>query len=340
MPATRYPPTSRGREKHVIALLVVADALPLEVVIAQQLFGAPDGTVGAITGNIESPYEVVLCGEQPRYSLRFGTDFGELSPLEVMLTADTVIVPGVENPLATRSEVLLDALRQAHQAGVRMVSFCGGAFLLGYAGILDRRRATTHWIFNNEFRTAFPHVRLEVDRLYVDDGPVHTSGGGFATTDLSLHLIALDRGQAVANDAGRMVVSAPQRPGGQAQFIKDSIRVDDQPAIGSLLWWVRDNVDQPLTLADLADHEHISQRTLIRKFRQATGMSVLDWINRERVSQAKVLVETTDFPLTEIAAMVGFGSAETLRRNFEKITGITAGDYRTTFRATAHSVAS
>lgn len=132
-----------------------------------------------------------------------------------------------------------------------------------------------------------------------------------------------------------MVVSAPQRPGGQAQFIKDSIRVDDQPAIGSLLWWVRDNVDQPLTLADLADHEHISQRTLIRKFRQATGMSVLDWINRERVSQAKVLVETTDFPLTEIAAMVGFGSAETLRRNFEKITGITAGDYRTTFKATA-----
>lgn len=198
MPAAMNPPTSRGRQKHVIALLVVADALPLEVVIAQQLFGAPDGTVGAITGTIDSPYEVILCGEQSRYSLRFGTDFGELSPLEVMLTADTVIIPGVENPLATRSEVLLDALRQAHQAGVRMVSFCGGAFLLGYAGILDRRRATTHWIFNNEFRTAFPHVRLEVDRLYVDDGPVHTSGGGFATTDLSLHLIALDRGQAVA----------------------------------------------------------------------------------------------------------------------------------------------
>lgn len=339
MQAAKYPLTSRGRTKHVIALLVVPDALPLEVVIAQQLFGAPDSTVKTITANTESPYQVILCGEQPRHLLRFGTDFGELAPLEVMLTADTVIIPGVEDPVATRSEALLGTMRRAHEAGVRMVSFCGGAFLLGYAGILDRRRATTHWIFNNEFRAAFPHVRLEIDRLYVDDGSVHTSGGGFATTDLSLHLIALDRGQAFANDAGRMVVSAPQRPGGQAQFIKESIRVDDQPAIGSLLWWVRENIDQPLTLADLASHEHISQRTLIRKFRQSTGMSVLDWINRERVSRAKVLVETTDFPLAEIAAMVGFGSTETLRRNFEKITGITAGDYRTTFRAAAQPAA-
>lgn len=256
---------------------------------------------------------------------------GELAPLDTLGEVDTVIVPGISEPLARRSDVLIESLRAASRSGSRMVSFCGGAFLLAQAGILDGRTATTHWLLAPEFRSAFPHVRLAVDRLYVDDPPVHTSGGIFAATDLALHLVALDRGQAVANDVARILVSAPHRPGGQSQFVKDSLRADGTSSMESLLAWLRQNVGEPLTLADLARREHMSERSLVRKFRAATGTSVFDWIARERVDQAKVLLETSDFAVSQVAAMVGFGSAETLRRNFEKAVGTTAGAYRRTF---------
>lgn len=331
----KNPVTSRGRDKHVIAVLVVADTIALEVVVAQQIFGPPIPSVAAITGDSESPYEVVLCGEERRHVLRPGLDVGELSSLQVMASADTVIVPGVEDPLAKRNEAVLCALRQGFEAGARVVSFCGGAFLLGFAGILDSKRATTHWILEPEFRAAFPRVRLEVDRLFVDDDTVHTSGGIFAATDLSLHLVALDRGQSYANDTGRILVSAPQRPGGQAQFVKASLRLDDQLPMGSFLSWLREHLGEPLTLAGLAREQHVSERTLGRRFQQATGMSVFDWLIQERVSQAKVLLEVTDFRVAEVAAMAGFGSAESLRRNFEKVVGTTAGRYREAFRSAA-----
>jgi AraC family transcriptional regulator, transcriptional activator FtrA len=332
MRPAKYPSTSHGRDKHVIALLVVPDAVAFEVAVAQQIFGQRMPSLAAVTGDADTPYQVVLCGEEPRFHLPSGADLGELAPLETMRTADTVMVPGVEQPLAARSEALLTSLRSAHARGARMVSFCGGAFILGLAGVLDGRRATTHWVLSAEFRSAFPLTRLEVESLYVDDGPVHTSGGMFSTIDLALHLLALDLGHAYANDFGRILVSPPHRPGGQAQFIKDSIRVDEEPPIGSLLRWLRDHIHEPLTLAQLAAHEHISERSLVRKFREDTGMSVFDWITRERINQAKALLETTDYRVAEVAAMVGFGSSESLRRNFEKIAGTTATAYRSAFR--------
>lgn len=339
MRASRNPSTSRGRDKHVIAVLVVPDTVALEVAVAQQIFGPPMPTLAAVTGDAESPYEIILCGEQRRHVLPTGTDVGELAPLDALRDADTVIVPGIQEPLATRSDALLDALRGAYRGGARMVSFCGGAFLLGYAGILDSRRATTHWLLAKEFREAFPIVRLNVDHLYIDDGPVHTSGGIFAATDLALHIVAMDRGQHYANDTGRILVSAPYRPGGQAQFVKESIRTDGESAIDGFLRWLREHIAEPLTLAQLAAHEHVSERSLVRNFRQATGMSVFDWITQERVNQAKVLLEATEFRIAEIAAMVGFGTSETLRRHFEKLVGTTAGRYRDTFREDGAAIA-
>ncbi|MGH3643601.1 MAG: GlxA family transcriptional regulator [Mycobacterium sp.] len=333
MPTVKGPPTSRGRAKHVIGVVVVPDSVPLEILVAQAVFGPPVRPIADIMGVVEdSPYEVVLCGEERRYVLPGGVDVGELAPLDTLRDVDTVIVPGLSEPLLPRSEALLGSLSAARGSGARMVSFCGGAFVLAQAGILDGRTATTHWMLAPEFRTSFPRVRLHVDRLYVDDPPVHTSGGIFAVTDLALHLVALDRGQAVANDISRILVSAPHRPGGQSQFIKDSMRADDASSIESLLGWLRDNVHEPLTLAELARHEHMSERSLVRKFRAATGMSVFDWIAKERVSRAKVLLETSDFAISEVATMVGFGSTETLRRNFEKAVGTTAGAYRRTFK--------
>lgn len=329
------PVTSRGRDKHVIALVVLPDTVALEVAVAQQIFGRRIPALAAATGDGESPYDLVLVGEQDRHVLPSGVDPGPLRPLDVLRTADTVLVPGLEEPLAERSPALLTALRAAADAGARMVSFCGGAFVLGQAGLLDGRTATTHWLLAQEFRASFPLARLAAENLWVDDGPVHTSGGIFSATDLALHLLALDLGQAYANDMSRVLVSAPHRPGGQAQFVKSTIRVEEDTGIEPLLAWIREHLAEPLTLASLARHAHLSERSLVRRFRAETGMSVFDWITTERVDQAKALLESTDFPVAQVAAMVGLGSSETLRRHFARVVGTTASGYRTTFRATA-----
>lgn len=332
MRPTKQPPTSRGRDKHVIALLVLPDTVALEVAVAQQVFGRRMPTLAAVTGDVETPYEVVLVGEEPRHVLPSGVDPGPLAPLDTMLTADTVMVPGLEEPLAARSPHLLATVRSARDAGARMVSFCGGAFVLGRAGVLDGRTATTHWLLAQEFREAFPRARLAAEHLWVDDREVHTSGGILSATDLALHLLALDLGHAYANDFGRVLVSAPHRAGGQSQFVKDALRVDDATPIDPLLRWVRENVGEPHTLASLARRAHLSERHLVRLFRAETGMSVFDWITAERVDRAKVLLETTDFPVAQIAAMVGLGSSESLRRHFARVVGTTASAYRATFR--------
>jgi AraC family transcriptional regulator, transcriptional activator FtrA len=326
------PKTSHGRSRHRIAVLVVPDTVALEVAIAQQVFGERMYNFAKITGDVETPYEVLLCSEQERLTLPSGIDLGVLAPLSELPNADTVLIPGIEDPFAVRSEAVLSALREASAGGARMVSFCGGAFILGQAGVLDRRRATTHWILSPEFRELFPLVTLEADQLFIEDGNVFTSGGIFAATDLALHVMGSDLGYAYSNDFSRLLVSAPLRPGGQAQFVKESIRIDREQPFRELTEWIRERLEEPLTLGDLAAHEHMSERNLARRFQAQTGMSPFEWITNERVNRAKVLVESTDLPISQIALSVGMGSAESLRRNFSRIVGTSAAAYRRTFR--------
>ncbi|HEY4267611.1 MAG TPA: helix-turn-helix domain-containing protein [Galbitalea sp.] len=327
------PRTSRGRDRHRIAVLVVPDTVALEVAIAQQVFGPRIYNFAKITGDRETPYEVLLCGEAERITLPSGIDLGPLAPLSELRTADTVLIPGIEEPFAERSEELLGALRDAQAAGARMVSFCGGAFILGKAGVLDRRRVTTHWVLSPEFRQMFPLATLEADQLFIEDENVLTSGGIFAATDLALHIMGSDLGYAYSNDFSRLLVSAPIRPGGQAQFVKESIRVDREQPFRELTDWIREHLDEALTMADLAAREHMSERNLARRFQAQTGMSPFEWITNERINRAKVLVESTDLPIGQIAATVGMGSAESLRRNFSRVVGTSAAAYRRTFRA-------
>jgi transcriptional regulator GlxA family with amidase domain len=327
------PKTTRGRDRHRIAVLVVPDTVALEVAIAQQVFGQRMYNFAKITGDRDTPYEVLLCGEQVRLTLPSGIDLGELAPLSELRNADTVLIPGIEDPFAERSDALLGALRDASDAGARMVSFCGGAFILGKAGLLDRRRVTTHWILSPEFRQMFPLAMLEADQLFIEDDNLFTSGGIFAATDLALHVMGSDLGYAYSNDFSRLLVTAPIRPGGQAQFIKESIRIDREQPFRELAEWIREHLDEPLTLGDLAAHEHMSERNLARRFQAQTGMSPFEWITNERINRAKILVESTDLPISQIASTVGMGSAESLRRNFSRIVGTSAAAYRRTFRA-------
>lgn len=333
MQPVRMPSTSHGRERHRIAVLVVPDTVALEVTIAQQVFGPRIYNFAKITGDRDTPYEVLLCGEAERLVLPSGVDLGPLAPLDALRDADTVLVPGIEDPFAERSPELLQALRDAQAAGARMVSFCGGAFILGKAGVLDRRRVTTHWILGPEFRQMFPLATLEAEQLFIEDGDVFTSGGIFSATDLALHLLALDLGYSYSNDFSRLLVSAPVRPGGQSQFAKDSMRIDREQPFRELTDWIREHLDEPLTMTDLAGHQHMSERNLARRFQAQTGMSPFEWITGERIARAKVLVESTDLPIGQIASMVGMGSAESLRRHFSRAVGTSAAAYRRTFRA-------
>lgn len=184
-----------------------------------------------------------------------------------------------------------------------------------------------------------PSVLITGANRGIGRSPVHTSGGIMAAADLALHLLALDRGQAVANDMARILVSAPQRDGGQAQFVEDTLRGDGRSPIDGLLLWIRDNLHEPISLEALASQAHLSERSLMRAFRNNTGMTALQWITRERVNRAKVLLEINDFAVDEVAVMVGSGSRETLRRNFERAVGTTAGAYRRTFRLGPESTA-
>ncbi|MEV6605381.1 helix-turn-helix domain-containing protein [Kutzneria sp. NPDC051319] len=327
MHPVKSPPVSRGRDRHVIAVPVLPDSVTLEVAVVQQVFGRrPFPGADDLTGR----YQVVLCGERRRQPLPGGVDLGDLAPMATVLSADTVFVPGVENPFAPRSRTLLALLRAAFHGGARMVGLCGGTFLLGRAGVLDGRRATTHWLYSAAFREEFPSTRLEIDRIFVDDGAVHTCGGALSTADIALHLLSLDIGDAYANAIGRLLVVAPNRSGEQ-------LSRDHGQLMPDFLSWLREHVHQPLTLNQLAAQAHVSERSLVRKFRQATGTSIVDWVGRERTERAKTLLETTDHLVTDIAVMTGFGSAESLRRNFAKHVGVSARSYRAKFRPTRKS---
>lgn len=333
MQPVRFPPTSHGRDRHRIAVLVVPDTVALEVTIAQQVFGPRIYNFAKITGDLDTPYEVLLCGESDHFVLPSGVDLGTLASLDALRTADTVLVPGIEEPFQERSPELLQALRDAQDSGARMVSFCGGAFILGQAGVLDGKRVTTHWILSPEFREMFPLARLEAEQLFIEDGRVLTSGGIFSATDLALHLLAIDLGYAYSNDFSRLLVSAPVRPGGQSQFVKESLRIDREQPFRELTEWIRGRLGEPLSLASIAAREHMSERSLDRRFRAQTGMSPFEWITGERIARAKMLVESTDLPIGQIAAMVGLGSPESLRRHFTRAVGASAASYRRTFRA-------
>jgi transcriptional regulator GlxA family with amidase domain len=310
IPEPARPTLSHGRFRHVIAVLVPGDAIALDVDVVRQIFGprtTPDSDVAAL-------YEVVLCGEQ-----------SELAPLGTMVTADTVIVPGVENPLAQRSVAVIDALRAAYAAGARMVAFGAGAFLLGYAGVLDRRRATTHWQHAAEFRAQFPSTQLDTELTHVDDDRVHTGSGVLSGVDLALHLLSLDVGRGRAEAVGRAVIATPRRA-------DIGSRRNGEELMAAVMGWLRDHLHEPLSLPHVAEELYISERSLVRKFRAATGDTIFEWVNRERVDRARLLLETTDRPIADIAVAVGFGSPETLRRNFQRHVGTTARSYRHKFR--------
>ena len=208
-------------------------------------------------------------------------------------------------------------------------------FVLAATGLLDGRRATTHWKYVDKLRCAFPLIQLQPDVLYVDDGDILTSAGSAAGIDLCLHIIRNDFGTLVANKVARRLVVSPHREGGQAQFIDKPIGDLTSPWLAHLLEWVQFRLHNSITVDQLASQAHMSKRTLSRRFAETTGSSPLDWITSLRVRRAKDLLEATTLSVEEVADRCGFGSAPTLRHHFRTRVKLTPNSYRARFQRSA-----
>ncbi|WP_327296491.1 MULTISPECIES: helix-turn-helix domain-containing protein [unclassified Streptomyces] len=307
-----------------VALAITDGMLHFELSMACEVFGAAPAVVPGPW------YNLVLCGPGPVRAGRFGLepDHG----LDRLPQADTVIVPGWADVDEDPPDDLVEAVRAAHRAGARVASLCTGAFVLAAAGLLDGRRATTHWAHTGTLAARYPQVKVDPDVLYVDNGSVLTSAGKAAAMDLCLHLVRLDHGSSMANVVARGLVVPPHRDGGQAQFAPTPVPDRDNHPLAELFPWVIERLDHPLTVEDLARHARMSSRQLGRHFRAATGTSPLQWLLTQRIRHAQELLETTDDSVETIAAATGMGTATTLRRNFHRTVGVPPNTYRRTFR--------
>ncbi|WP_406693183.1 helix-turn-helix domain-containing protein [Saccharopolyspora sp. ID03-671] len=321
-----------------VAVLVRDGVMPMELGLVHQLFGCARSSSG------DPLYEVVTCAVVPGV-IRTDADFPihvERGP-EALDDARTVLLPASHEPDETETEGRLPADLAAALAripdGARIASICTGAFVLAAAGMLDGRRATTHWKSCEHFRRLFPQVELVPDVLYTDDGDVLTSAGEASGIDLCLHLIRRDHGAAVANDVARTTVVPPHREGGQAQYIRRPV---PEPAVSTTARaraWALEHLDRPIALRELAAQDALSVRTFTRRFREEVGISPLQWITGQRVELARRLLEETDLPVERIASDSGFGTAASLRQHLQTELGVSPSGYRATFRGAPRSEA-
>ncbi|MEU4633136.1 transcriptional regulator FtrA [Micromonospora chalcea] len=278
-------------------------------------------------------YELTVCAETPGAVRLVGgatlhTDHG----LDVFAGAGTLIVPGVADVYADPSPRLTAALRAAHRRGARIVSICSGAFALAGAGLLDGRRATTHWRYADLLARRHPAVRVDPDVLYVDDGDVLTGAGSAAGLDLCVHLVRRDHGPTIANAVARRLVVPPHRDGGQAQFVEAPVPADPgDDRLAASMSWALANLTAEITVARLARQAHMSPRTYLRHFARATGTTPIRWLIDRRVQASLPLLETTSAPIEEVAATVGFETAVTFRHHFAAAMRTSPSAYRRAF---------
>lgn len=280
------------------------------------------------------PFDLRVCAAEPApLRTRAGFDIATRHGLKSLDWADTVIVPSWRDGEERPPEALLKALRRAHERGAHIVGLCLGAYVLAEAGLLDGRRATTHWGWSEHFAARYPRVELQRDVLYVDDGRITTSAGTAAALDCCLHLLRRRHGAEIANRVARRLVVAPHRQGGQAQYIEQPLPASAQDdRLAAVLAWALAHLDQAHSLDALAQRALMSRRSFTRHFRDATGTTVGEWLAGQRLARAQRLLETSEHGLDAIAAHTGFGTAASLRQHFAARLGTSPSAYRRGFR--------
>ncbi len=307
-----------------VVALALSDGVPFyELAAPCEIFGsrAPRG--------VEGWYDLKVCGplnaRVDRW-FRADTEF----TYDDLVGADTVVVPACQE-LNPRPD-LVSAVREAYDRGARVMSICTGAFILAEAGILDGRRAATHWMYAATLAERYPAVSVDTAGLYVDEGRVLTSAGKAAGHDLCLHVVRSDFGATVANRIARRLVMPPHREGGQAQYITTPVQSPTTGGLSSVLAWALEHLAEPITVEDLAARAHLGTRTLNRHFHARVGTNPLQWLHDQRIRRAQELLEQTDLPVEVVAARVGLTSAAVLRRHFRRALDTTPDAYRRTFR--------
>ncbi len=296
-------------------------------------FGCVVEVFGLARPELEGPwYEFAACAIEPG-PLRAAGGLvlqapGAISRLD---RADTIIIPGWRNPDELPPPALLHKLRTAHARGARIASICSGVFVLAATGLLDGRRATTHWKFAEQLARRYPRIHVDAQALYVDEGRVLTSAGSAAGLDLMLHMVRRDHGAKTVNAVARRLVLPPHREGGQAQYVPRPVAADERGRLARLMEVVRRHPARPHTLASMAEQAAMTPRTLQRHFQDGTGLSPVEWLIRERVGIAKDLLEAPNAAMARVAERSGFGSEESFRRHFKRVVGVSPSDYRRQF---------
>lgn len=310
---------------HTVAIVALDGFVPLDLGIPCDVFGG--------FGLVDEPgrYRVKVCGARRvvrsgAYDIR--TRFG----LGDVVDAHTVVVPGIVDVNQPVPSPVIAALKSAWERGARITSICSGAFVLAAAGLLDGRRATTHWRGAAELARRFPAVTVEPDVLFVDEGRIVTSAGASAGLDMCLHLVRRDYGQAAAAQTARVAVAPLNRDGGQSQFIRHEAPSAND-CLAPLLEWMSANLHREIDVNALARRARMSPRTFARRFREQTGTTPLQWLLTSRVRRAQELLETTRRSIDEIALRSGFDSPVTFRERFRRIVGLSPRAYRLRFYA-------
>lgn len=314
---------------HIVGILALDGVVPFDLGVPCDVFER------ARLADATQPYKVRVCGQARRVSSR-PFDIHVEWTLEGLHEADTIVVPGVEDASQPVPAAALAALQYAMERGARIASICSGAFVLAAAGLLDGRRATTHWLAAEALAARHPKITVDPDVLFVDEGQIVTSAGASAGIDMCLHLVARDHGQAVAADSSRRAVAPLGREGGQRQFILRSTN-HQRVAGGSVaatLEWIDARLDRTITVDQMASHAGMSKRTFARRFVEETGNTPGQWLIEARTRQARLLLETTSLSIDEIAARSGFADASGLRDRFRRVLGVSPRHYRASFAVT------
>ncbi len=308
-----------------VAALAYDGLCTFEFGIVVELFGLP-------RREMKDWYDFRVCGLE-RGPLR-ATGGLIVTPREGMAgleRADTIVIPGWRDRNEIPPRRLIDALKRAHRRGARLVSICSGVFVIAATGLLNGKRATTHWRYTEELARRYPEIQIEPDVLYVDEGSILTSAGSAAGIDLGLHIIRRDYGTQAANQVARRLVMPPHREGGQAQYIERPVGDEGSPWLAKLLEWTERHLAEELTSDRLARQAHVSKRTLARRFVATTGTTPAEWVAGLRIARAKELLETTKLPVERVAERCGFGSAFALRHHFRKRLETSPTAYRARF---------
>ena len=313
--------------KHLVAAVAYDQLCTFEFGCVVELFALPRPELDV------DWYEFAVCSTE-RGPLRAAGGVSVSTPhsLRLLARADTIVIPGWRDAREPPPAELVRAVAAAWRRGARVCSICSGVFVLAAAGVLDGKRATTHWRYADLLQQAYPRIRVQPDALYVDEGQVLTSAGSAAGLDMLVHLVRRDHGAKVANQVARRLVIPPHREGDQAQYVPRPVAPEESGRLAQLLDWIRAHPSERHSIATLSKRAHVSPRTLLRRFKDATGLAPNEWVVRERVAAARDMLESGRIAVERIAERAGFGSMESFRRHFRLQVGVSPAAYQKRFR--------